>query len=1002
MSATANFANRWRRSGRSAAVLVQIDLVAAAEPAVTIYASHDRVSTPNGVWWEPLLQDSLPINAPGGLGTADIPLCTARVALNLKKVSSQTGSVLGLLHGRSVVGSTVTIYLWETGLTSWADVLQVFKGTVQDYTAAIEGLVLNLRQRTDWNRPVCPALDPSIYPRAPEGGRGAPLPIVYGKVVGPGLRQPHAPAHSLAQRRLEMLRGPRGLSRGALVDHGRGGASKPKVLAAAHKVTSLFDPGTGAAIWLDIGGKMVFVNASPGDVVNTTSESGIFIVDDQPALVMADLGDLRPGVVDPARNPRYCLEPSDVTFAELDYNALARDLQITMGSMAALGQLDRAEVVCVYEANIGTNLFLQASRDDGGGVLQVALGATTAPTLATTGSLPIGAEPFMKTWGDFSHYVARVYYGGVATGSYVKVYFLGLLATFFLRRKVVVADHQTSRAAVRPTFRKTPGFSWNPYAEYDSVPETTELAGDYYWNVHGIGDGTPLVAGVIDALLEQAPHLYAHILGRFGGQPLGAKVEDAPTVFGSYTEAVADFKTWTTRIMPFGLTVAETTDVMTVLSWLAASSLSFIYLDRFSDKFHIVPWRTDRAVNWVFTFTPRELNETPPECRMTPDSSIATGIRLRYGWNGKNGSFDDEAAVAANHSNAGQKYIGLRDENLTVVASLNDRINFVSAGGTFVVTLTPAGYAPGALAQHAQTLMNAADPSGTREYYCAYGGVVTLGHNDGIYFSDGSIKQAFIPAGTYTMEALAVAVAAAMNAAASSGWSCTYSRTTGKFTISRSSGTAQLQFEATAGLARSAAVLLGFRPVVRTGSLSYEGDVFIEEQRFAFGLASSTIDLRWATGADGSEAATPRTAASLFGFDSRFDYGKTTLQIHVAPCPKSNREATVAATEALYGKRREGTYEARCIYDGEVAREIRNRLMDLYGKPRLRVEFTTEHAPDLERGRVIAFSSDFDAVLPYPEPGTDGSWSGKRFVVVETEQLLGPASYSTRVIAVSL
>ena len=997
MSATQAFADEWRLSGRQASVLVRLEVGAGTSPAFTVYATHGGiVQTPDGVWWEPLVLDVEPISAPGGFGTSDIPLCSTRLRLaNVKAGLQSSGTLSSTIAGNAWMGSIVTIWLWERGLTSFADALQVFKGVVQSYEPTATAIMLNLRQRTDWNRAMPSAtLDPSIYPRAPEDARGAPLPVVYGKAVGPGLRPPHASPYSLTQRRLEMLRGPRGLSSGALVDTGRGGTARPKVLAASHKVVNLFDPNNGTGVWLQLGGKMVLVNAQAGDVVNTATECGILVNDDQDSLVMCDLGDVVSGVTNPARNPRYCLEPGDTTFAELEYNVNARDLQIRLGSMSDLGSFSTVTAVVVYEASIGTNLLLQADTY-GVGPQQVALAATTVPTLATL------SAPSPGSWGDLGNYVVRVYYGGAAAGSYVKVYFIGLLIGFFTRRDVVVAAHKVSKKDKRPTRRQQgPAFvPFDPYSVYDDVPDSTELVGDYYWNVQGMGDGNPLVAGVSDALLEQAPHIYAHILGRFGGQQIGVHVEGAPTVFGSYTEAVADFKTWTTRTMPFAFSLSETSDVMTVLSQLAASSLSFIYLSRFDDLFHIIPWKLDRAANWFFTFTPREVNEAAPECRMTPDSSVVAGFRLSYGWSAGRG-FIDETAVASGHSSGGQKYINLRDENLTVVASVNDRIDFV-ASSTFVCTLTPGAYTPAGLAQQAQAQMNAADTSGTREHYCSYAGTVTLGHNDRLVVNDGAVKTVTLDPGTYTMEQLATHATTKLNAA-STLWTVSYSRTTGKFTFARSSGTAQLAFNNVTQIAQAAAVLFGFRPANLTGSLSYEGDAFIEEQRFVFGCANNTIDLRWAGGANGSESATPRTAASLFGFDPRFDYGRATLQIHVAPCPKSNREATVATTEALYGRKREGTYEGRFIYDGETAREMRNRIMDLYGKPRMRIEFTTEHAPDLERGRVIAMSGDFDAVLPYTEPGTDGSWVGKRFVVVETEQMLGPTAYSTRIVAVSL
>lgn len=1007
MSATQAFIDRWRRGGRSIATLVQMDLLAGTSPGVTVYASHQLIGTPNGVWWEPLIEDIEPINAPGRLGTSDVLLCSTRLALNRKMVGNTGKPFADLTYGRSVIGSTVTIRLWEVGLTQWADALMVFRGVVQNYEATPDRVILNLRQRTDWNRALPVALDPSKNPRAPNEARGAPIPIDYGKVLGPPLRSPHTPAYSLTQRRLDMLRGPRGLSPAIVADSGRGGTARPRIVATCHSVVNLFDPTAGTALWINLNGKMALVNAQAGDVTITPTEASILVNDNQECLLMATIGDLQTGVTNPARNARFALEPSDDTYAELNYDSLQRDLQVVMASMPEMGIEDRAEVVVCYESSGSTVLTLQATRTDGGTPLNSNLPNTTAPTFGSTGSLPFGAEPFMRSWSEFDKYIARVFYNGASAGAKAKVYFVGLMVTFKLRRIEIEHMHLVSSGTrKRPTLRHRPGLGpsvgFSTYETFDEVPATTELRGDYFWNVRGMPDGSPTVSGVPGSLLERAPDIFAHFMERFAGEYVGGDVEAGVGSFGSYIDAYPELKTWNKKDMLFALAISEATDVLTVLSWLAASSLSFIYLDRFTDRWHFIPWRPSRAVDWFFTFTPREVNELAPHCEMLPDSSVVTGIKVRYGWNGESSSLEYETAVGASRSSAGHAFSNLRDENLTVVASVNDRVNFNTASTDFVANLDAAGYyEPGALAQYVQAQVNAAH-NVVGEHYCAYAGIVTLGHNDQIAFNDGALKIATIAAGDYSssMEALAVAVAAAINAL-STGWSCTYSRTTNKFTISRSAGTAQLILSNGTFRSRSAAILLGFDPnLTYTGLQSYSSTVAVEEQRFMLGAYGFTADYRWATGVDGSEAASPRTAASLLGFDPRFDTGQKS--IHVAPCPKSNRETIVTAAEAAFGARREATYEARCIQDGETARELRNRVMDLYVKPRLRVEFTTDHAPDLERGRVIGFSDDFDAFLPYPEPGTDGSWADKRFVVVETEQLLGPTNYHTRVVAVSV
>jgi hypothetical protein len=68
--------------------------------------------------------------------------------------------------------------------------------------------------------------------------------------------------------------------------------------------------------------------------------------------------------------------------------------------------------------------------------------------------------------------------------------------------------------------------------------------------------------------------------------------------------------------------------------------------------------------------------------------------------------------------------------------------------------------------------------------------------NRTIYFNTGADLSANITTGNYTPATLATAIAAAMNSV-STNWTCTYSTTTFKFTIGRSSGTAILRFSQT-------------------------------------------------------------------------------------------------------------------------------------------------------------------------------------------------------------
>jgi hypothetical protein len=94
------------------------------------------------------------------------------------------------------------------------------------------------------------------------------------------------------------------------------------------------------------------------------------------------------------------------------------------------------------------------------------------------------------------------------------------------------------------------------------------------------------------------------------------------------------------------------------------------------------------------------------------------------------------------------------------------------------------------------------------------------------------------------------------------------------------------------------------------------------------------------------------------------------------------REPLAADSIALYG-RREYVLNLSMSNDPATALSVRNRAFDLMYRPRVEVRFTTFlNGYDLERGMVIQLSEEFDSLMPYPLPGSDGSWYAKNFRVV--------------------
>jgi hypothetical protein len=236
----------------------------------------------------------------------------------------------------------------------------------------------------------------------------------------------------------------------------------------------------------------------------------------------------------------------------------------------------------------------------------------------------------------------------------------------------------------------------------------------------------------------------------------------------------------------------------------------------------------------------------------------------------------------------------------------------------------------------------------------------------------------------------------------------------GKFGVSKTAGTLTVPAYVTSvHVARldNAWGVLGFSRILAdvtvptTPTYSDANDVRFEDHLCLISLESTT-DLLLSSGTDGQDSATAvRHCGELLGVDGSSDVLQSADASHGMTCfftPKGNREIALRKTAARYGARRDVEVEGRAIYDTRTALSLRNRIADLLGQPRVTITFNTTKAPDIERGDVFEFRSDMDNFVPYPGLGSDGLWTGKRFVVVEVVHHLGPSSRDTTIVAVDV
>jgi hypothetical protein len=496
------------------------------------------------------------------------------------------------------------------------------------------------------------------------------------------------------------------------------------------------------------------------------------------------------------------------------------------------------------------------------------------------------------------------------------------------------------------------------------------------------------------------------VLRQFGGLQ---NVNQTPGTVGCFDDSRALFKTWRDSDMRLAMTIMEAVDVKEVLRWVMEAGLCDIFLSEFTGQWHLVPWVMAPASTYADALQASEVLEPEVALRVstTLDADVVSGVRMVYGWDHVSRGFVHETSLAGSRSSAGHGYLNLRDGSMLVVAATNDAIDYSvaqifggAAAGTKAATLAAAAYQLDDLPLAVITALETGDPA--RKYQCGVVGRIVAGVNDAIEWVDSSgvNRTAFVLEGVYTMPGLCAAVQTAM----ASPWTVSYSRATRRVTVTSDGGASAIR---TTGPLRGRSVwpMLGFangyNPLAPQTNLPVAGtrlgDYEREEERIYIGCADTTMDINWRSGPSGYYG-TRRCCAEVVGFDWSQDSvgGRAS---HMSASFKNNRELAVAATDAEFGVKRELTIDGRAVVDTDTAVEARNRLLALLGKVRGFVEVSTEIHADAERGDVLPCDASLDDIGDYAVPGTDGSFAGKAFRVVNTQTSFGRSFHTELVLA---
>lgn len=1004
------------------------------------------------------------IHMPGSFGSTDLHLATSSLVLRADHQvvfpagvgAKITETIRQSMATHVWLNATVSVWRYIHDLADFKhaqcvlDELGVLEPSIED-----DELTLSLRQMLPWNKPLTSrTVNRQEFPRAPDSAVGLSLPIIMGDLSAEPMRRPWAkrPAEyssfPIIASQQERFAG------AILADPGRGGQAtqnlSAKVYAAGHAVKSVQDAAGGVALWMDTSAgpamlmdpvQAIYANTASVTPFNTATGAGVLIPDD-PARKYALLRMVPADAVtvtNSADNIRNILDPSDSTFVFFDFSAGKSELRFTVVPPENIADgTVIIDSVFGYQTEAGSSITLELDANNvGSWTLFDTAPPSTTPSIRRALFFASGS-----VWPDTSTWVVRLRnYAGKA-----RIWFFGFVIYFRPRQEVVQSDRIITTQELA-SIDRSGSYVGRPYDVPVRTPAVTEVVGKFFSCPVGAQDSGGTYTGSGTSLIERAPDLMMYLLVTYGAVAL-ADIERGATSFGSFVYARTLLQS--AGVDPVhAFSVTESTDLLTALLWLSADSMTKMMISPYDGKFRLIPWRTDPAVDYPILLSIEDVNEPMgPDVKLTPTTNVVTDVRVSYGYDARERSYRTETSLAPDRSTAGFEYRSLRDQNMIVVAGANDRLDFRSnsaAGGGMTVrvaSLTPGVYvpqsslAPGAgdtaagFAQQLKLAMKTAEAAAAEgRYQVTWGTAITTGYNYQVTVIRNSIVyNAFLPAndGTQTCEQLAAAVQTTVNAATSgvqtNKFFCYYDRATNKYAVYvteavawKIKGTGDGSDYTASWMKFSGWASLGFYQPGTEGVIAlglpgtFADDVRIEDHFAITNIGGSgttpgpkfEFDLLFQSGTNGADSATAvRYCADLLGFAPGEDKltAFTGGHSYVADCPKGNRETAMNTVAALYGRRREVAHEARTIQRGPAARSLRNKIADLFRAPRPVISFTTRALPDIEQGQVFGFREEMPK--PYPGPGSNGLWIGKRFVVVEYTHDAGPSSLDTYVVAV--
>lgn len=980
--------------------------------------------SPDGFYWQPSIIRCAGLKCGGGLlargpdpVSTTVKISRAKFAYHLDPAADATDS----LAQYRFEGSRAVLYLADLSVTAMADIPPMLWGMVDHHDNEPDGITLYINQDHGWQAQIpTRTASKDRYKNVPEATAGAPIGVALGDHRPAAMRDPW-PDNFLEKDWHEAVGGYGPLLPALVVDSGVGTAPLQVALCSHERFSDIvgaFSLGE-EGILIETGDAPAKLEKSGlvdhgGNTTPDTEQSYVGIPDDRliaympvsPTDVRALGSPLKPNT---ALNPRNAIDVrNETTYAEMNPATAARELVLVMPDLASQGTVLSAEYVIGYSSTLvgGTGRLYKYNQTGGGFSPIITLPSTGGVPAIVAAAVPANQTAYDWAWGGGSAAVDLVAdVGATATSGQLRVFFMGYRVKFRIQQNVITPSKlgpkdqliTSTPIVIQPSGPRDPIVigDYAPVFWYRWLPGVFDVAGTFWWCGRGPKDDSlGSWTGNIGSLITRAPDQLRWLLNRFAGLNPTTDLVYGAGEFGSFADARLDLKTRAGSEFDLSVFIGQQLDLGVILRRFGELTGSWIYLDRFTNRFHWRTWRRhpDRTYDRVLQ---RDDIEAFSAVR-TSNTEVIHTSRVQYGMDYRSGQHLWEAVVSPEASDMGYVPNTANDQLLRTVAGESDRLDFTYLG-TSLSAQFDGGIeleAPEMSREVAYKMrFAAAGAPANAAIWCGWPYAFVAWHTDMLDVVLGGVTYAVpLRAGRYSADGSVQEMQRALRATTGNqAWTVTFSRSTGG--VSFACGGASFTFLTLTGANRLRNPLFLYGASMTadtTGPTQSYTPGFIDE-RFTIVMAGASCALQLASGVSAA-----RSIHNLLGWKKELT--SQSGNRWTASNIRGDRQTLGSRAKDKFKAKQSATVSGDWLRVTEVAADLRDRVFDFLGRPRVEVTLATHVCPDIRRGDVVEFDADVKAFTKFPEPGSDGSWSGRRFWVTEVMQHLGPSFHQELVL----